>query len=44
MIVLLCYKIINMGNSSDREENLKIKILTGETQSMELFDFHSPQK
>lgn len=33
-----------MGNSTAKEEELKIKILAGETQSQELFDFHSPQK
>lgn len=33
-----------MGNSGGQEDNLKIKILAGETQSLELFDFHSPQK
>lgn len=33
-----------MGNSSGHQDNLKIKILAGETQSLSLFDFHSEQK
>lgn len=30
-----------MGNSATNQDELKIKISTGETQSLELFDFHS---